>query len=93
MAVGGAPVTIVQAVDSPVPVNVVGTEGDINLTGDVIVDTFGTLADAAETDPDAASATIPALLRGILSQNAMIISQNVTIIAHLAAIEANTDPA
>lgn len=82
MAVGGAPVTIVQGSDSPVPVSVVETEGDINLTGDVIVDTFGTLADAAETDPEAASATIPALLRGVLEQQAEMIVLLTTIVAN-----------
>jgi hypothetical protein len=38
----------------------------VTLTGSVVLDTFGTLSDAEVTDPAAASATIPALLRGIL---------------------------
>lgn len=36
----------------------------VELTGDVIVDTLGALDDASETDPDAASATLPSLARG-----------------------------
>jgi hypothetical protein len=47
-----------------VGVDLVG--GTVNLTGDVILDTFGALDDAKESNPDAASATIPSLLRGIL---------------------------
>lgn len=63
------PVTIAQGEDNPVPVAVTDIEGGtIELTGDVIVDTLGALDDAAETDPDAASATIPSLLRGILAE-------------------------
>lgn len=85
MAKTATPVTVVQGDDAnPVPVAVVEADGDINLTGDVIVDTLGALDDSAEMDPDAASATIPALLRGILSQNE-------AIIALLTAIEANTN--
>lgn len=41
-------------------------DGQVTLTGDVVVDTLGALNDAKVTDPDAASATVPALLRGIL---------------------------
>lgn len=41
-------------------------DSPITLTGDLIVDTLGALDNSAETDPAAASATIPALLRGIL---------------------------
>lgn len=47
-------------------VNVTNVSTPVELTGDVMVDTFGALDDAAEADPDAASATIPALLRGSL---------------------------
>lgn len=43
-------------------------DSPVQLTGDVVVDTFGALNDSKVTDPDAASATIPALLRGILSE-------------------------
>lgn len=43
-------------------------DGQVELTGDVVVDTLGALNDAKVTDPDAASATIPALLRGILAE-------------------------
>src|SRR5438105_8368871 len=39
----------------------------VQLTGDVVVDTLGALGDAAVTDPAAGSATIPALLRGLIS--------------------------
>lgn len=44
----------------------VTADDPIQLTGDVMVDTLGALNDAKVTNPDAASATIPALLRGIL---------------------------
>jgi hypothetical protein len=47
---------------------VVGLDGDVTMTGDVVVDTLGALNDAKVTNPDAASATIPALLRGILRE-------------------------
>jgi len=43
-------------------------DAPVTLTGDVVLDTFGALDDAKETDPDAASATIPALLRGQLAE-------------------------
>lgn len=48
------------------PVVAFTADSPVELTGDVVVDTFGALNDAAETDPDAASATMPSLLRGIL---------------------------
>lgn len=38
----------------------------VELTGDVVVDTLGALNNSAESNPAAASATIPSLLRGIL---------------------------
>ena len=44
----------------------VSTTDPIQLNGDLIADTFGNLNDTKVTNPDAASATIPALLRGIL---------------------------
>jgi len=68
-AIKHTPVTVNQGGDeNPVPVKVVEADGDVVLSGDVIVDTLGALDDAAESDPDAASATIPALLRGILAE-------------------------
>lgn len=45
-----------------------GVEAPITLTGDLVVDTLGALNNAKVTNPDAASATIPALLRGILAE-------------------------
>lgn len=49
---------------------VVAFTGDaaVELSGDVVVDTLGALDDSKVTDSDAASATIPALLRGILEE-------------------------
>lgn len=47
-------------------VEVTNVDGDVTLTGDVSVAVWGAVDDAAENDPDAASATVPALLRGIL---------------------------
>lgn len=52
--------------DNPLPVEIVNVTTPVELTGDVVLDTFGALDNAKEVDPDAASATIPALLRGIL---------------------------
>lgn len=43
-------------------------DSPVNLTGDVVVDTLGALDDSAEVDPAAASATIPSLLRGELTE-------------------------
>jgi hypothetical protein len=43
-------------------------DSPVQLTGDVVVDTLGALNNAKVTDPDAASATIPALLRGMLDE-------------------------
>lgn len=48
-------------------VTIVGLDTPVELTGSVSVDTWGALDDAKETDPDAASATIPALVRGLLN--------------------------
>jgi len=42
----------------------------VNLTGSVVLDTFGALTDGVEPNPDAASATIPSLLRGLLATEA-----------------------
>jgi hypothetical protein len=53
--------------DTPLPVNVANVTTPVQLTGDVVVDTLGALDNARETNPDAASATIPALLRGLLA--------------------------
>jgi hypothetical protein len=49
-------------------VTIVGLETPVELTGDVVVNTLGALDDSKVTDPDAASATIPALLRGMLAE-------------------------
>jgi hypothetical protein len=49
-------------------VEVSNVTSPVELTGDIMVDTFGALDDAKVTDPDAASATIPALLRGNLTK-------------------------
>lgn len=75
------PVTINQGDDNPVPV----TFGDDTVEVAVNVAPLGALDDAAVTDPEAASASMTSLLRGILTQNAQII-------ALLTAIEANTEP-
>ncbi len=61
--------------DNGLPVKVVGTDSDITLTGDVVVDTLGALDDAKVVDPDAASATLPALLRGVLKQEVDILAK------------------
>jgi hypothetical protein len=45
-----------------------GDEVPITLTGDLVVDTLGTLGDDPESDPAAASATIPSILRGLLKE-------------------------
>jgi len=58
----------------------------VQLTGDVVVDTLGALNDAKVTNPDAASATIPALLRGILAE----LKTHTTL---LTTIASNTTPA
>lgn len=66
-----------------------GFEGDVTITGDAVVDTtalealVGPLDATAEDDPDAASATVAALLRGILAQ---LVAAN----ALLTTIAANT---
>lgn len=43
-------------------------DGSVTLTGDVALDTFGALNNTKQTNADAVSATIPALLRGLLSR-------------------------
>lgn len=48
--------------------------GTVELTGEVAVDTWGGLDDAAEDDPDALSATIPSLLRGSLGQQLLAVA-------------------
>lgn len=40
--------------------------GTVTLSGTVAVDTWGALNDAAENNPDAASATMTSLMRGVL---------------------------
>lgn len=55
-------------------VTIVGLDTPVQITGDAVVDTaalealFGPLNAAKVTDPDAASATLLALLRGILEE-------------------------
>jgi hypothetical protein len=49
-------------------VAIVGADTTVTLTGDVVLDTFGALDDAAVVNPAAASATIPALMRGELTE-------------------------
>jgi hypothetical protein len=74
-------------------VQIVGANEPIQLTGNVVVDTFGALDDTKVVDPDAASATIPALLRGILEE---LQAQTAILTAHTALltdIETNTTPA
>lgn len=61
-------------------------DGNVTLTGDVVVDALGALNDAKVTNPDAASATIPALLRGILAE----LKTQTTL---LDDIKTNTTPA
>ncbi len=71
-----------QEIDTGVYANVVavgGVEGDITLTGDLVVDTLGTLGDSSETDSDAVSATIPALLRGQLAHISDILTASETL--------------
>lgn len=69
-----------------------GLEGDVVISGDANVDTsalealVGPVDASAESDPDAASATLLALLRGILGQ---LVLANAT----LATIADNTTPA
>lgn len=69
-----------------------GLDGDVVITGDANVDTsalealVGALNDSAEENPAAASATLLALLRGILAQQ-------VAMNALLTTIAENTTPA
>jgi hypothetical protein len=49
-------------------VAIVGADTDVTLTGDMVVDTLGALNDSAVVNPAAASATIPALMRGELTE-------------------------
>jgi len=58
----------------------VTVDDPVVLTGDIVVDTLGALNDSSEVDPAAASATIPALLRGQLA----------TLLAAFVAQGANT---
>jgi hypothetical protein len=82
-------------------VAIAGVDGDVVLTGDVLVNTLGALDDPAEQDPDAASATIPSLLRGVLAQQAALLAVlgtdsdtagDPTVIGLLKQIAANTTP-
>ncbi len=49
-------------------------DSPVQLTGSVVVDTLGALNDSKVTNPDAASATIPALARGQLSQLVLLLA-------------------
>lgn len=49
-------------------------DGEVTLTGDLVVDTLGALNNAKVVNPDAASATIPALLRGALAQQVALVA-------------------
>lgn len=68
-----------------------GLEGDVVISGDAVVDTsalealVGAVDETAESDPDAESATLLALLRGILGQ---LVAAN----ALLTTIAENTAP-
>lgn len=71
--------------DAPIPVTVVGVDTDVTLTGDVVVDTLGALNNAKVVDPDAASATLPALSRGQLKQLVDILAKQTAILAAIGA--------
>jgi uncharacterized membrane protein len=89
--------------DNPMPVEVHGAAEPITITvesGSITADTLGELNDAAVTDPDAASATMPALLRGILENQVSLIALigadddeagDPTVIGLLKQIVANTE--
>ena len=65
-------------------------DAPVTLTGNVVLDTFGALNDAKETDPDAASATIPALLRGQLAETELFaqkLADAISTISPTAAIK------
>lgn len=49
-------------------VTIVGLDTPVELTGEVSVASWGDVDDAKVTNPDAASATVPALLRGLLAE-------------------------
>lgn len=67
-------------------------DSPVTLTGDVVVDTLGALNDAKVTDPDSASATIPALLRGILDKLDQLITLQTAANSKLDNIVTNTTP-
>jgi hypothetical protein len=64
----------------------------IEVAGDALLEavTLGALDDAAESDPDAASATIPSLLRGILTELQLITAELQAHTVLLTSIETNT---
>lgn len=64
---GNLKVALVEQTD-PIDVNVTNVDTPVELTGDIAVDTWGALDDAKVINPDAASATMPALARGQLKQ-------------------------
>lgn len=77
---------------TPLPVEVISGDGNVIIEGDAVVDTtvlealVGALDATKVTDPDAASASTNALLRGILEE-----LQAQTVI--LGTIATNTTPA
>ena len=71
-------------------VAIMGLDGDVTLTGNLMADTLGALDNAKVVNPDAASATIPALLRGILKQQVDILT---AVQALQAAVGAAADAA
>lgn len=72
----GADGATVVSETNPFPVEIIAVDPtSITLTGDVVVDTFGALDDAKVTNPDAASATIPALARGQLAELVAILAK------------------
>lgn len=74
-------------------VAIAGLDGDVTLTGDVVVDTLGALNNAKVVNPDAASATIPALLRGALAQQVALVALAATLGAVNNASQTDPDAA
>jgi hypothetical protein len=76
---------------APLPVTIIGLDGDVNIAGDAVVDAtaleagIGAPADAA-WDGEAASASLIAIMKAVYAQNA-------AAIALLTDIETNTAPA
>lgn len=72
------------------PVMAVGavTGAEVTLTGDLVVDTLGALNNSKVVDPDAASATLPALARGQLTQQLAIVASAGASATVLGAVDA-----